>query len=180
METFTTCSACEKPVANDARFCPFCGQMRFNDALEPSVARSLMGGRGVASALESLHESSPSRTSPISISVVRKIIKRYRDAYREAFVRLIFGNTIKLLGGGIGLLGVVVSDRATSVGFVTRETSLFIGVGASALVCLVFLICGSLICSQAQQLRATLDQAVYLSPYLDDHQRLSAMGIKSP
>jgi hypothetical protein len=54
---------------------------------------------------------------------------------------------------------------------------LFGGVFLAAIVDISFWVCGVIVAAQGQILRATLDNTVANSPFLNDQERLDSMGL---
>lgn len=112
--------------------------------------------------------------------MAERVQKRYRDAYRVAATRLFMGNVMKAVGMALGILGLLAAISFANEGRGTDESVLAFGFTVSVLAFLIFFVLGVMINAGAQLLQATLDQAVYASPFLDDDQRLEAMSIRRP
>jgi hypothetical protein len=110
------------------------------------------------------------------------LVPRYRDAYRVAAAIVGLGNAIKAVGailGGLILFGAfVVSTSSTGqFGGGLAVGGMVGGVFFGAVVGTLSWVCGVIVSAQGQILRATLDRAVAASPFMNDYERLGAMGL---
>jgi len=105
------------------------------------------------------------------------VVRRYRDAYRVAAIIIACGTIIKVLGwiiGGLILVtGLVAGSGVRGGAGGIIGITIVIGIIQMA----VFFVLGVLIASLGQVLRATLDAAVYSSPFLDKKQKGEAIGL---
>jgi len=103
------------------------------------------------------------------------LIRRYRDGYRVAGFLATFGALVKTAGGVLAAI-VVVSALAGANGPLGGASMAF-GIIVAAVIGGVFFVCGVIVSSQGQLLQATLDSAVFGSPFLSDSEKASAMGL---
>jgi hypothetical protein len=107
----------------------------------------------------------------------RELSRRYQDAYRAARAACGIATAVKVIGGilgGIICLGSYVTGQ--SLGRSAGEvflTGLLIGFGTFVLFWVVGVMVGAL----GQQLKASLDTAVYSSTFLNNHQRAEIMSL---
>lgn len=113
------------------------------------------------------------------------LIERYRDAYRLASSIVGFGATLKTVGvilGGLVILVTLGSESTFRSGALFPEPNspplTIAGLCAGLCVVAAFWVCGVLVAAQGQVLRATLDGAVAVSPFLDNAARAIAMGVE--
>lgn len=199
MDAFLPCNACRKVVTRDTKFCPYCGvkdpsreTIKSPDPPEredfrvPVATLNAPEPRAKGSARVAQH----ART--LSPAITRRIQDRYRHAYWVATVIRIIGVVLMLMGFALGLLGVIGTlflayegnrffDALQVLGYSGNHyvvPVLAVGLPISAIFFLLFFACGVFVSALAQMLRATVDTAVYASPFLDDDQRLEAMRIK--
>lgn len=108
-------------------------------------------------------------------------LNRYRDAYRVANVIVGVGTTIKVMGAVLASiliaasLFMAVSSADHSASLATGSTIL--GFGAAVIIGAAFWILGIVISALGQLLFASLDSAVYQSPFLTDAQRAEVMSL---
>lgn len=111
------------------------------------------------------------------------IVRRYRDAYRVAAALVALGNTIKIIGVLLaGVIAIIALSFLSSLGGSgsfggEKFLLLFGGVFLAAIVGISFWLCGVIVAAQGQILRATLDNTVANSPFLNDQERLDSMGV---
>lgn len=104
---------------------------------------------------------------------------RYKDAYRQARTIVGIGSTVKVTGGVIGIIMILGTLIACSQ--LTSGTALgvfIVGAVCSSCVVLLIWVCGVLISSQGQIMKACLDSAINSSPFLSDEHRAEAMSLK--
>ena len=103
------------------------------------------------------------------------VVNRYRDAYRVGAALVGLGGAIKAIGAILAViicLGSLSSgDSPFGVGGVVA------GIFVAAIVAGLFWVNGVIVAAQGEILRATLDSAVAHSPFLNNLERLDAMGL---
>jgi hypothetical protein len=99
---------------------------------------------------------------------------RYTDGYRAAKSIVGFGNSIKIIGAGVGFI-IAVGFFGLNIG---GSTGSIVGLLFGGLVWLGFFVCGVIISAQGQMLLAVLDSAVHTSPFLNNSLRASIMSLK--
>lgn len=104
------------------------------------------------------------------------VVKRYRDAYRVATALVGLGTLIKLLGLVFAGIVLFVAFRFAN-GVENSDPKVLGPVVLAAMVGVLSWICGVMIAALGQILRATLDNAVALSHFLTDPERVEAMGL---
>ena len=93
--------------------------------------------------------------------------KRYRDAYIVANTTVGVGSTIKVVGAVLGALVALLSLSLNSFSGSLALLGVLLGVVVGA----IFFMFGVLVSAQGQVLRATLDNAVFSCPLLNDDQK---------
>jgi hypothetical protein len=117
----------------------------------------------------------------------RSVEGRYLDAYREANFHTGLGATIKraslVIGGIVAFISLVymLSHMGPQAGMfgpdVIGEGLGFFGIVIGTVAGGIGWIFGTLIASQGQLLKATLDSAVYASPFIEDKVRARIMAL---
>lgn len=112
-----------------------------------------------------------------------QIVRRYQDSYTVARTANAFGKLAKLVGFGaagiiafIGLLLTFItigSYRDSGVGFVVFLIAIVIG----AVIGAIFYVFGIVLSALGQNLMASLDAAVYASPFMTQEQKAQAMNL---
>ena len=123
-------------------------------------------------------------TAPTHTTVnTNALIKRYKDAYRVATVVISFGTALKVLGFilGIGsfLAAGLTSQHTPNMPPAMQAVCFLVGVPGGILMFAVFYILGVLSSCQGQVLRAGLDEAVYVCPFLTDSDRITAASLST-
>ena len=106
------------------------------------------------------------------VDLTHIIIRRYQDAYQVAYFIVGLGGFVKivsLVGAVIALILIAVNRTDQDIGFIP-----FILAIISALI--LYLI-GVVIAAQGQMLMASLDSAINSSPFLEQRDRIEAMGL---
>ena len=109
------------------------------------------------------------------------LVNRYRDAYRVASVVISFGSALKLIGVLVGLapfVGVIALGNQGNMSEQLKTTYIVIGGVLGAMSWLVLYVLGVLASCQGQVLRAALDEAVYVCPFLSDDDRIESADLK--
>ena len=119
-------------------------------------------------------------------TAARSVEGRYLDAYREANLYTGLGAVVKkaslICGGLVAFFSVIyMLSHMASPGMFGPDV-VGIGLGFFAFVVGVIAggigwICGTLISSQGQVLKATLDTAVYASPFIEHEVRARIMSL---
>ena len=113
------------------------------------------------------------------VTRIKKIAKRYFDAYRVA-------KTIDGFGGLIKGAGVLFAVLLAFIGFFvfsqSRDASLgavvaVLGIIIAAIVGVLFFFVGVLVSAQGQILKASLDAAVNTSPFLEIEEKAKVMSV---
>lgn len=123
---------------------------------------------------------SASATTPASLDIP-SLMRRYRDAYRVAAAIILFGRILKVLGIILGA-AVAISGIAfmqlhvayTSVQNIYQLGGFIVG----AIIWLFLHVVGIIISGQGQGLRASLDEAVWVCPFLTDDQRAKTAALQ--
>ncbi|MCR4339427.1 MAG: hypothetical protein NUW01_06015 [Gemmatimonadaceae bacterium] len=153
MATMLKCKRCEEFSPGTADLCVHCGAALFG-----------------AQRVERLGD--PDVVEPPSGS---PIVRRYRDAYRVGAALVALGNTIKIVGavlGGVIVLGSLGAGDGPFGGGAVVAGLISAAIGGGLLW-----VCGVIVAAQGEVLRATLDTAVASSPFLENVERLDAMGL---
>jgi hypothetical protein len=104
------------------------------------------------------------------------ILSRYRDAYRVAAV-------VRRLGGIVKAAGLVFAGAIVILVFYFGAqqqgsiTPLIVGLPVAAVGWFLCWVLGVVVSAMAQLLYASLDQAVFVCPFIDDDQRAKAMSL---
>jgi len=104
--------------------------------------------------------------TPQSVAVV----SRYSDGYLHARAIVGIGTAIKIVGIVLAVLTVILTS-AIDMRLLIGALPLAVTIGA------LFFILGILVSSQGELQKATLDAAVYASPFLSDDQRARVMSL---
>lgn len=154
------CSNCSNPVGATDKSCQYC-DAPIEVAYSPAVEH---GGMGSAAS---------SQTSAV--------VNRYKDAYLTARAVDGVGSISKGIGVAIalllGLAGLVTigngrgGDTGAAIGIMTIGFGIATGAGLYVL--------GILVSAQGQILKAALDGAVNVSPFLTNEQRAKVMSLPS-
>lgn len=110
------------------------------------------------------------------------LIRRYFDGYRVAWAVIGFATLLKISAVlcciGIWIAGAVLADQYA---LTKSAQQLCIGGGIvlGAFVFAALLILGSLVSALGEILRAHLDTAVYVCPFLTDAERMQAAELKA-
>ena len=104
------------------------------------------------------------------------VVSRYRDAYRVGSALVGLGNAIKIIGGILAAV-ILIGSLSSASGPFGGAGIILGGIFVAAVVGILFWVCGVIVAAQGQILRATLDNAVAHSPFLNDRERLDAMGL---
>lgn len=118
-------------------------------------------------------------------------VKRYLDAYRVGRFLDFMGLMTKITGGVLAalvlLLGLLLSVALGNVGSGPRGAvpeavaaatfAFFLFAVAAVVVFAIIFILGVLISAMGQQLKATLDVAVFSSPFLNRDEKAAAIGL---
>lgn len=154
----------------------FCALLAAENITGPQMANSDLNsalGVGVSPALE------PASVVP-SGDLANRAANRYIDAYRVARFIVGLGTFIKVFGAIvgvvvflIGLLGASNSSFGRGPNEGVMVVAFVVGVG----VWFIFFIAGVIVSAQGQQLKASLDSAVYSSPFLDFEGKARAMSL---
>jgi hypothetical protein len=114
---------------------------------------------------------------PSGTSEVVQLIERYKNAYRVAESACHLGAGARVFGAIAGVVVLVLSAQtAASYRGQTANAAAAIVVGFSALA--LFWLLGTLISTLGENLKASLDTAVYTSTFLDNVQRAKIMSLK--
>ena len=106
------------------------------------------------------------------------LIKRYKDAYIVAAVIVSFGTALKILGVVLGILLGFVGYYLVENVFAIRGIFSLVAAGViGLLIWFLFYVFGVLFSCQGQVLRAGLDGAVYVCPFLNEHDRVAAASL---
>lgn len=124
----------------------------------------------------------PHTPSAFAREVAPRVMNRYTDAYRVARTTVIIGNVLKVLGVlaglviGVSVFAVFAGALRTSAqsGMAGAVMGLFFGGGTFAF----FFVLGVVISAQGQLIKATLDSAVGVSPFLTEEQRAEVMSVR--
>ncbi len=111
-----------------------------------------------------------------------RLKSRYKDAYNVAQVIVGVGTAFKVLGILLGL-AIVVTSLAGGSASGSRDAagiSLIAGIFLGAIVAGLFYVIGTIVSSQGQILRATLDSAVNTSPHIEASEKAEIMSLVSP
>jgi hypothetical protein len=119
----------------------------------------------------------PPAVRPIDSRSDSPVVGRYRDAYRVASATVGLGTAIKVVGVVIAGIIVLGSISSGSRGPFGGGGVVLGGIFLAAVVGILFWVCGVMVAAQGQILRATLDNAVANSPFLNDPERAEAMGL---
>jgi hypothetical protein len=111
----------------------------------------------------------PPTASPESPYANASLI-RYRDAYRVARTVNGLGTAIKVVGWILGI-GVVASAFLIFGKANNFEQTMAAAAACGACIVFLFFLVGVFIAALAQTLKATLDAAVDLSPFMTDNQK---------
>lgn len=172
VQKFINCPTCYSKMDPDAIFCNECGKSRQAEAVAQTYIQTRI----------SSEQSFPP-------NLVRAVKRRYKDGY--LYARAINGYGIIIKGTGltigiiISVIGVVIgggiADQAQRSPFGPGPG---IGVGAGAvfimvavIVTVIFWVSGVITKAGAQMLKASLDGAVYASPFLTDFDRAEIMSL---
>lgn len=104
------------------------------------------------------------------------IVRRYRDTYRVATALVAIGNTIKILGAIVAAF-IFFGSLSLKSSLSGGESFWIGGTFFAVIVGTLFWVCGVIVAAQGQILRATLDNTVANSPFLNDQERLDSMGL---
>jgi small basic protein len=115
-----------------------------------------------------MHFSDPAEEEA-EMSAVVQLMERYQNGYRAAGTACRLGTTAKVIGVIAGAF-VWLGGLQNSLGAVAAS----LGFLAIAL----FWIIGALVSAVGENLRASLDTAVYTSTFLDNVQRAKIMSLK--
>ncbi len=113
------------------------------------------------------------------VARLKKVAKRYFDAYTVAKVIDSIGSTIKTIGGAFVLLFVVLGfyilsqSRGEATILAAAILIIILGVAIGAL----FYVAGVLVSAQGQILKASLDAAVNTSPFLMIEEKAKVMSV---
>ena len=113
------------------------------------------------------------------ITRIKKVAKRYFDAYRVAKTIDGFGSIIKAIGIIFALLLVLIGvfaysqSRGESVVVAVSILSIILGISIGGL----FFVVGVLVSAQGQVLKASLDTAVNTSPFLLSDEKATVMSV---
>ncbi len=179
MSAFLTCRECNKVVTRDTKFCPYCGAKE--PAREPEKLQPLttVPKASPPPAQTNMPVAAPPPMELAGDDTTKRIQVRYLDAYRVTATLVYIGSVLKVVGITLGLIGLALTLSSANDGYRTDEAALLVGGAGSVFVFTAFFVLGVIISALAQVLRAGLDQAVHSSPFLDDDQRLVAMGIRT-
>jgi hypothetical protein len=105
--------------------------------------------------------------------------KRYADAYLVARAITKTGEAIKIIGVVLTVIIIIVGfvldiSRNTQGPWLMSGGGFVLGFIIGIPVCIL----GILISAQGQLLKATLDNAVHSSPFLDDNQKAKTMSLQ--
>lgn len=103
------------------------------------------------------------------------VVARYLDAYRIGAALVGLGNAVKTVGAI--LAGIIALGSLSSGDGPFGGGAVVAGIFVAAVVGVLFWVCGVIVAAQGQILRATLDNTVAQSPFLNDLERLDAMGL---
>ena len=121
-------------------------------------------------------ELEPSAENVSGFSAAQSAVKRYRDAYLVAGVTCSIGGIVKGLGIIFGIIIVIAGFGLASYG--PNGALQLAGFVAGAIVGIPIYVLGVLVSAQGQHLKASLDQAVHTSPFLDESQKARAMSLQ--
>ena len=114
---------------------------------------------------------------PRGTSEVVQLIERYKNAYRVAHSACHLGSGARVFGSIAGAVVLVLSAQtAVSYKGQTANATAAIIVGFSALA--LFWLLGTVITTLGENLKASLDTAVYSSTFLDNVQRAQILSLK--
>jgi hypothetical protein len=121
----------------------------------------------------------PAASQPTGSLDIPSLMRRYRDGYRVA-------STVITLGGLLKAIGVILGVLATIGGFIYAQQSfmgmpIFFQMGGfviGALAWFVLYVVGVIISSHGQVLRASLDEAVWVCPFLTNDQRAKSAALQ--
>ena len=114
-----------------------------------------------------LHFSEPAEDA--EMSAVVQLMERYQNAYRAAGTACRLGTVSKVIG--------VIAAALVWLGGVQNSLGA-VAAGLGLLVIALFWIIGTLVSAVGENLKASLDTAVYTSTFLDNAQRAKIMSLK--
>jgi len=106
-----------------------------------------------------------------------RVVMRYQDAYRVAGFIVGMGTVIKIMAG---ITGFIILLAGLIAGGNNRQISDVSGLGgflAGGLTFVLGFVAGVIVSALGQQIRASLDAAVYSSPFMDIAAKARAMGL---
>lgn len=126
------------------------------------------------------------RNTPDKASVQSSWINRYKDAYRVGKTIYLFGSTVKVIGVIFAIFVCLISLLMGFATLAVGEASQyllplgiligFIGIIFGVFIGALLFVFGTLISAQGQLLIATLDSAVYASPFMLPESKVAAMS----
>lgn len=170
MSQVALCPNCRKSIdaAQSESWCTACGTPL------PDEIKSLLPKVAAQRAAVAREVPPDEAGSPVATSTSR-VVNRYRDAFRVASAIVGVGSLIKVVGGILSVVIAVGSLKAANGGLGT--TALVLGMALAALSGGLMWVGGVIVGAMGEMLRASLDSAVYHSPFMSAHERLDAMGL---
>lgn len=104
-----------------------------------------------------------------------RVVSRYRDAYLVGTALVGIGVVIKVVGAVLAC--IIILGSLTAANGLLGGGALIVGIAVAAIAGGLTWVGGVIVAAQGQILRATLDTAVFNSPFLSDHERLDVMGL---
>jgi hypothetical protein len=113
---------------------------------------------------------------------VQRLMGRYVNAYRVGRLIVRLGNIVKYTGVGIAvliLLGALlyVGNLNAAYQRIQQIQALVVAAFGAAMIWGISFIVGVLVCSKGELLKATLDEAVNTSPFLENQDRKKIMSL---
>jgi hypothetical protein len=178
------CVNCGKENQSNRAHCWKCGTKEDGTPPENPESFTLPYERGSASGVVvgSLIKDEP-QSSISSVGAVAEskeassVMERYRNAYVYARFTVGVGEIIKVIGITLAVLFFLVLFATGSAIKTTPLISLFTGIIVGGSIGATFYIGGILVSAVGEILKASLDNAVNSSPFLEDSQRARIMSL---
>jgi hypothetical protein len=117
------------------------------------------------------------RAAVVSMPDWRGLSTRYQNAYRAAGGACGISTAVKIIGG---ILGGIIALGSLAIGQPMGESgaAVFVaGIIVGVITFVLFWTVGVMVGALGEQLKASLDTAVYSSTFLDNHQRAEIMSL---
>jgi hypothetical protein len=151
--------------------CQECFQAELEaEAADPKPADRIVSGEAPAATSQA---AATARSNPMTVADAAA--KRYSTGYFVARGITGVGAAIKVIGVVLGLLIAII---AFIVGSQTSFIFGLVGLVVALAVAVPVYVLGILVSAQGQLMKAVIDSAIHTSPFLDPHQKASAMSLK--